>query len=247
MAGFDAGEQRGVELARGRIAARIAAVRREAENPEPPRDGDTRSLGSSALLFHVIPVDPDVPRPDLSDPALEERMKTVPPFGAGGHGNVRYSLDGVAAEEQGWRRRRRRWTLVMRQGGLEFAELDAVQPSGWAGEGGGNVFDARGFETDFVQAIAQARELAVGGLVHPPAMVALSLLNVRGSYLSASSRHFVPAGSQLDDNDLIVDPEYVGDFDGALTAVGIRLVNTLWQGYGYARSPSFARAIQAKP
>jgi hypothetical protein len=123
--------------------------------------------------------------------------------------------------------------MLLRQGGLEFTQMQfASLPPG----GGARGLDLSDLEGDVLTAVEVAKELSGEGLLTIPLVLSLRLLDVRGlSIRPGPQRRLESRTAEIDD--VAIEPVLVRDWEeisGALRSI----FHVLWQAFGYSRSPS---------
>jgi hypothetical protein len=189
------------------------------------------TVNAAQVLLHVIPLFPPLRPLNLAIDSILTRFKQVPPLycetPASSH---RMSLDGYANEtstrESG---QMDRSALLLRKGGVEFYALGAARR-----EGQSRVFDVWDLEVAILNALHHAAALGEAGLLLPPVLVSLRLMDMGLATLASPMQS--PSTRYLADDNAFIDPMIVNDWAREAHDMARGLFDVVWQSWGWQRS-----------
>jgi hypothetical protein len=213
-----------VERASERIKDRVAELKRRSTT----RQQFNEPADANQLIFHAVPLFPQVGAWNYGDPRVTERLMHVRPFG-GSHddyGNLKFTQHGAFQEYTG-----RRHTGFLRDGTLEGQEYDIAT----TGRGNDEKFV---FGSEILAsvngALLLAEKLSGEGMLPAPLLLQLHLLDVRGSWfqLLHNSRSSIGNGAIADDA-VETDAFVLTDWSER-NRVLKNLLDHVWQAWGIA-------------
>lgn len=190
----------------------------------------TQLDGSDRLVLHIVPLTSALERMtvDLS------KLKTAEPLEAHSSYGPRFNVDGVAIVPDEQDGRSHSYVQFFRDGALEVTTQAALQTR--PGE-----FYASRFERDALEALTRYLPILQGVEVGRPLAVLISLVGLRGLHPIDPSPFARPKERRAADRDLYTLPDLVLHDDDTDVAASLRPVfDTMWQCFGFERSPNYA-------
>jgi hypothetical protein len=162
---------------------------------------------------NLVPLFPPVGGVDLGDAQTAARFAAVLPYGRW-HAEQRWALEGLYNEK---RSAPRRWALLTRGGAVEFGGYGLFDEN--VHKSSESLLGVLDLEESVIHCAEQVRQLLVpAGLLAPPLVVSLRLLNVGGAYLVGRRGYELRGsnGQRIPDGNVYVEPALVHDVESAL-------------------------------
>lgn len=156
------------------------------------------------------------------------------PFGSTYTYTTKVGLEGLRAETPAELTGSLGWTTLLRKGGLECVELQSGfrQSSELPKH-----IDAAQTESDVLTALEQARRLSNEGLLDTPFVLSLQFHHFRGMVVMPGARRRL-GNNTINEDHITIDPIVVNNWEDVHSAART-VFHTMWQAWGYARSPYY--------
>lgn len=228
--------ERAHELIVERRARLIAA---DSRTPEEGGRADHPTDRLGQAILHVVPLFPLPGGFALTEQRVVDRLADVPMLGwSNGYSSRRFTLDGLHFNYSEHAR-----AAYLRSGAVEHQDLQIAvrDPRHAAGSPGQTplVIDGWDIEQRVLLTLDQCAGLTADGLLPLPVVIALSLVGVEGSRLTASPR-LSRSSPEVADRGLIAPTTVLVHEWDAVAGEQVRsMFDELYQAWGYQRSPGY--------